>query len=72
MDLLVGLLAGVPIGFVLGVVCVKVWGSHVNADYVTIKGETDRLAKYFTTEITTGFEAVHRKLDTTLAAIRPK
>jgi hypothetical protein len=63
MNLLIGLLAGIPVGFVLGVACVKLWPGKLTADYVALKGETERIVKSVEVTVTNGLAGVHAKLD---------
>ena len=59
MEIAIALLAGIPIGFVLGVICVKMWPGKLAADYVVMKTETDKLAKF----LGDGLTEAHTKLD---------
>jgi hypothetical protein len=59
METVIGLLAGIPFGFVLGICAVKLWPGRVAADYVTLKSEFDKIAKFVHEPIT----AAHNKLD---------
>jgi hypothetical protein len=57
---IIALLAGIPIGFVLGIVAVKIWPAKAAA----VVADYDKLAKLFTD----GIAATHTKLDSLLAS----